>query len=183
MMLSSWETKASLPSPVGYFAAACTTNNSVIARPMAMRTMCCFMLPPADGRSRRGWSRPGSAFEEEFHLHAGKLDDVMVLERGRRRADLLAIHCRAVRALYMSSEVALRPARQHRHLHPGLAERRERLVQLELLSGVAAGEELDRAEPLRRPRGWGRGGAFGRRGGRPPVPGRHARRPGGRPPA
>src|SRR5258708_36535175 len=156
MMLSSWETKASLPSPVGYFSAACTTNNSVIARPMAMRTMCCFMLPPADVRSRRGWSRPGSAFEEEFHLHAGKLDDVMVLERGRRRAHLQAIHCRAVRALDMSDEVALRPARQHRHLHPGLAERRERLVQLELLARGGAGVELDPPEPLPRPRRCGR---------------------------
>src|SRR5260221_2672622 len=124
-------------------------ENSVIARPMAMRTMCCFMLPPADGRSRRGWSRPGSAFEEEFHLHAGKLDDVMVLERGRRRADLLAIHCRAVRALDMSDEVALRPARQHRHLHPGLAERRERLVQLQLLACVAPREGLHVARLLR----------------------------------
>src|SRR6266850_1479564 len=121
-------------------------KNSVIARPMAMRTMCCFMLPPADGRGRRGGSRPGSAFEEEFHLHAGELDDVVVLERSRRRSDLLAVDRWAVRAFDVRDEVALRPAREHRYLHARLAEGGEGFVELELLAGVAARKQLDRAE-------------------------------------
>ena len=48
----------------------------------------------------------------------------------------------------MGDEVALRAARQHRDLHAGLAERGERLGELELLAGVGAREELDRAERL-----------------------------------
>src|SRR3954468_14891706 len=125
----------------------------MIAMPIAMRTMCCFKRPPA-GRLRRrsGWPRrkgvlrgtPPSSLQEEFHLHAGKLDHVVVLERGRRRSDLLAVHRGARRALDVRDEVALRPSRQYRHLHPWLAERGKRLVEFEFLAGVAAGEQLDR---------------------------------------
>src|SRR3954470_21129407 len=142
----------------------------MIAMPIAMRTMCFFTRPPA-GRLRRrsGWPRrkgvlrglPPSSLQKEFHLHAGELDHVVVLERSRRRSDLLAVQRRARRAFDVGNKVALRPARQHRDLNARLAERGERLIELELLAGVAAREELDRAQWLRRLRrcgGWRRCG-------------------------
>src|SRR2546425_479101 len=140
MMLSSWVTKGSLPSRVGYFSITCATKNSMIARPIAIRTRCCFRA---------------SGLEEEFHLHACELDDVMVLERVRRRPDLLAVHVGAVRALDVSDEITLRAAGEHRDLYAGLAERGERLGGLELLAGVCARQEVGRAERL--PGGLGRG--------------------------
>src|SRR5207244_4086992 len=140
MMWSSCETKGSLPSSVGYFSAAWPMKNSVIASPIAIRTRCCFRA---------------SGLEEEFHLHAGELDDVVVLERVRRRPDLLAVHVGAVGALDVSDEIPLRAAGEHRDLYAGLAERGERLGELELLAGVGARQELDRAERL--PGGLGRG--------------------------
>src|SRR3989442_11208720 len=103
-------------------------KNSVIASPIAIRTRCCFRA---------------SGLEEEFHLHACELDDVMVLERVRRRPDLLAVHVGAVRALDVSDEITLRAAGEDRHLHARLTERGERLGELELLAGVRAGEQLD----------------------------------------
>ena len=89
----------------------------------------------------------------------------MILQRVRRRADLLAVDLGTRRALDVGDEVALRPARQHRDLHAGLAERGERLGELELLAGVAARKQLDRAERLaaglrcRRRRGRAAGGS------------------------
>src|SRR5262245_58849323 len=151
-MLSSW-----LMKPTGYCSAALTTNNSVIARPAAIRTMCCF----------RG-AAVLLGLQEEFHLDAGELDHVVILERVRRGADLLAVHLGPLVAFHVGDEVALRPARQHRDLDAGLAERGERLVELELLAGVAAGKQLDRAERLAaglRRRSGGRGRSSGGRGG------------------
>ena len=87
-------TPASLPSRVGYSCAAWPMKNSVIARPIAIRTMCCFRA---------------SGLEEEFHLHARELDDVMILERVRRRPDLLAVHRGAVGPFDVSDEITLRP--------------------------------------------------------------------------
>src|SRR5438105_13633937 len=133
MMWSSCETNGSLPSSVGYFSITWATKNSVIASPIAIRTRCCFRA---------------SGLEEEFHLHAGELDDVVVLERVRRRPDLLAVHVGTVGALDVSDEIPLRPPRQHGDLNAGLAERSEWLGELELLAGVRAGQELDRAERL-----------------------------------
>src|SRR6266850_224485 len=127
MMLSSWETKRSLPSAVGNHPAACATKKRVIARPSAILRL---------------------AFEEELHLDAGELDHVVILERVRGGADLLAVDRRALRAFDVGDEVALRAAREHRDLHPRLAERGEGLGELELLAGVRAGEELDRAQRL-----------------------------------
>src|SRR5258708_6351125 len=107
-MLSSCATNGSLPSRVGYCSAAWITKNSMIATPIAMRTICCFKRPPA-GRLRRGGGGPRgegvlrgpppSSLQEEFHLHAGELDHVVILQRGGRRADLLAVHARARDAL------------------------------------------------------------------------------------
>src|SRR3954468_12712860 len=157
MMLSSWLMNGTRPSAVGYHSAAWITKNNVIAMPIAMRTMCCFKRPPA-GRLRRRlkWPRrkgvlrgtPPSSLQEEFHLHAGEFDDVVILERSRRRSDLLPVHRGPGRALNVGDEVALRPAGEHRVLHARLAEGGERLVELELLAGVAAGEQLDRPERL-----------------------------------
>src|SRR3989449_10208913 len=120
MMLASWVTKGSLPSRVGYFSITCATKNSMIARPIAIRTRCCFRA---------------SGLEEEFHLDAGELDDVVVLERVRRRPDLLAVHVGTVGALDVSDEIPLRPPREHGDLNARLAERGERLGELELLAG------------------------------------------------
>src|SRR5215510_7651182 len=155
MMFSSWSMK-----PTWYHLAAWPMKNSVIARPIAILAMCCF---------RRALPS-GSGLDEEFHLHPGELDHVVVLERVGRSADLLAVDGRSAGALDMRDEVTLRTARQYGHLHAGLAERGEGLVQLELLAGVGAGEQLDGAHRLARlgrRGGGGRGGRAGRsRGGR-----------------
>src|SRR2546430_13952139 len=111
MMLSSW-----LMKPTWYQRRTCPTKNRTIARPIAIRARCCF--------------RPASGLEEEFHLHARELDDVVVLKRVRRGADRLAIDGRAVGAFDVGDEIALRPAREDGDLHPGLAQGGERLVQL-----------------------------------------------------
>src|SRR6185436_561730 len=142
MMLSSWETKRSLPSAVGNQPAACATKKSVIARPSATLR---------------------SSLEEKLHLDARELDHVVILERMRRGADLLAVDGRAVGALDVGNEVAGRAPREHRDLHAGLAERGERLVELELLAGIAAGQQLDRAERPAGGRARGRcSGGYGR---------------------
>src|SRR3982074_1349682 len=94
-----------------------------------MRTMCCFMLLPADRRSRCGRPRrgsppresPPSSLQEEFHLHTGELDDIVILERSRRGPDLLAVYRRPGRAFNVRDEIALWTARQYRHLESGLA--------------------------------------------------------------
>src|SRR3954465_7895550 len=148
MKLSSWVTEGSRSSPARCFWTACATKNSTIARPIAIRARCCLRA---------------SSLEEEFHLHAGELDDVMILERVRRRADLLPVHVGARRALDVGDEVALRPARKDRDLHARLAERSERLGELELLAGVGARQELDRAARLA-------GGGRRRGGGGPAGP-------------
>src|SRR4051812_50185742 len=99
-----------------------------------------------------------SALQKEFHLDAGQFDDVVVLEGMGRGADLLAVDRGALVAFDMRYEVALRPAGEHGHLHAGLAERGERLGELELLAGVAARKKLNGAEGLARLRRRGRGG-------------------------
>src|SRR5580765_6712030 len=129
-------------------------KNSVIARPTAIRTMCCF----------RGASEL-LGLQEKFHLDAGELDHVVILERVRGGADLLAVHLGTLVAFDMGDEVALRPPRQHRDLNTGLAERGERLGELELLAGIPTGEQLDRAERLAtRLRRWRCGRSRSRRG-------------------
>ena len=106
----------------------------MIARPTTILTMCCF--------------RTALRLQEEFHLDAGELDHVVILERVRCCADLLAVDLRARRALDVGDEVALRPARQDRHLHARLAERGEWFGEFQFLAGIAARKQLDRAERL-----------------------------------
>src|SRR5260221_5856585 len=125
-MLSSCRTK-----PTGYWRAALARKNSVIARPTAILTRCCF--------------RTALRLEEEFHLDAGELDHVVILQRVRRGADRLAVDLGARRALDVGDEVALGPARQHRDLNPGLAKGGQGLRQLEFLAGVAARTQCDSA--------------------------------------
>src|SRR5688572_17464704 len=100
-MLSSWLTKPSLPSADGYQLAAWPMKKSVIARPIAILAICCFR----------------SSLQKKFHLDARQLDHIVILERVRRGADLLAVDHRAVGALDVGDEIALRPPREHRHLH------------------------------------------------------------------
>src|SRR5260370_41920941 len=119
--------------PMRAVRSASTTNNSAIARQRAILTMCCL-------RSAL------SGLQEEFHLDAGQFDDVVVLEGMGRGADFLAVDGGTLRAFDVGDEVALRPASQHRNLNAGLAERGERLGELEFPAGVAAGEQLDGAE-------------------------------------
>src|SRR3954454_10359467 len=111
MMLSSW-----VMNPTWYRRAACPMKNSVIAMPIAIRTMCCFTLPRARRACERAAEALRSSLEEEFHLHAGELDDIVILERMRSGADLLAVHLGAVGPFDVSDEIALRAARQHRDL-------------------------------------------------------------------
>src|SRR5258706_5305439 len=122
-------------------------KNKVIAKPIRIRARCFFSqscvgtagpVPPART----------SALEEKLHLDAGDFDQVMVLERMRRAADWLTVDRRALGALDVRNEVTLRTARQHRDLHAGLAERGQRLCELEFLAGIAARQQLDCAERL-----------------------------------
>src|SRR3989442_9092027 len=150
MMLSSWVTK-----PMRSVRSASPTKNSEIERGRGMLKMCCL-------RSAL------SGIQEEFHLDAGQFDDVVVLEGMGRGADYLTVDAGTLRAFDVGDEVALRPAREHRDLHAGLAERGERLGELELPAGVAAGEQLDGAEGLSARLGRGRrsrGSRRHRRGG------------------
>src|SRR5262245_10743246 len=152
-MLSSCETKPSLPSDVGYHWAAWPMKKAVIARPTAILTTC--------------WGKRDlrSALQEKLHLDARELDDVMVLERMRRGADRMAVDRRPARAFNMRNEVDLRESRKQRYLNAGLAERGERLGELELPAGACAREQLDRAQRL----AWAGercSGRRGRRGGR-----------------
>src|SRR2546422_6302378 len=62
--------------------------------------------------------RSASRLQEEFHFHSGELDHVVILERVRRGADLLAIDGGPVGPFHMRDEVALRPAGQHRDPDP-----------------------------------------------------------------
>src|SRR2546422_8158460 len=128
MMLSSWVMK-----PMRSVRSAPPTKNSVIARPSPILTMCCL-------RSAL------SGLQEEFHLDAGQFDDVVVLERMGRGADFLAVDAGTLRAFDVGDEVALGPPRQDGDLHTRLAERRERLGELEFLAGVAAREQLNCTE-------------------------------------
>src|SRR5260221_14717755 len=119
-MLSSCRTK-----PTGYWRAALARKNSVIARPTAILTRCCF--------------RTALRLEEEFHLDAGELDHVVILQRVWRGADRLAVALGARRALGVGDEVALGPARPHRDLDPGLAQGGEGLGARRRLAGGGAG--------------------------------------------
>ena len=96
--------------------------------------MCCFSLPPP------GWplKTRGSGLQEEFHLHPGKFDHVMVIQRVRLGVEGLAVYDRKACALYVGDEKALRPTRDDGHLDAGFAERRERLGEIELLARIAA---------------------------------------------
>src|SRR3954471_21596766 len=149
MMLSSCWTKPIGERPMTTPSMVLPRKSSVIARPIAILAMFCF--------------RTALGLEEEFHLHAGQFDDVVILERMRRGADFLAVDRRTLVAFDVGEEVALRTAREHGDLHAGLAERGERLGELELLAGVAAREQLDRAQRLPACAG-GRCGRRGRRG-------------------
>src|SRR5690606_38764706 len=103
---------------------------------------CLPPIPPEQPRTRRRtqlpasllregssacWRErgaPGSArhkpsgLEEKFHLHAGELDDIVVLEGVRGGADLMPVHRGAARAFDVSDEITLRPASKYRYLHP-----------------------------------------------------------------
>src|SRR3989442_7912303 len=69
--------------------------------------------------------RSASRLQEEFHFHSGELDHVVILERVRRGADLLAIDGGPVGPFHMRDEVALRPAGQHPDPQPPPSPRGE----------------------------------------------------------
>ena len=81
----------------------------------------------------------------------------MILEGVGRGADFLAVDRGPLVAFHMGDEIALRAPGENSDLHTGLAKRGERLGELELFAGVAAGEELDRSERLARLRRCSRG--------------------------
>src|SRR3954469_23299223 len=85
MMLSSWVRK-----PMRSSRSASTTKNNTIARPSPILTMCCF--------------RPVSGLQEKFHLDAGQLDHIVVLQGMGRGADFLTVDSRALGALDVSDE-------------------------------------------------------------------------------
>src|SRR5256885_15269786 len=103
--------------------------------------------------------RSASRLQEEFHFHSGELDHVVILERVRRGADLLAIDGGPVGPFHMRDEVALRPAGPPPDPHPPLARRGERVWGARLPSPGSSPKQLGGAERARPPRGPRRGGA------------------------
>ena len=63
----------------------------------------------------------------------------------RLRIQRLSVHHGKARAFHVGDEEALGPPRDDRDLDAGLAQGRERLGELELAPGVAAGKDLQRA--------------------------------------
>src|ERR671939_1769839 len=96
--------------------SAYPTKNPTIARPSPILARCCLSVGL-------------SGLQEEFHLDAGQFDDVVVLERVGRGADLLAVDRGALVAFDVGDEITLRPASEDRHLHAGLPERGEGLSE------------------------------------------------------
>ena len=98
--------------PAGTICHVCTERQGDENRE-ADRDTDDMLLHPASGRPAKpeGIAKGKSALEEEFHLHARELDDIVILERVRRRADLLAVHRRSIRAFDVSKEIALRAPR------------------------------------------------------------------------
>src|SRR6266571_3032868 len=131
MMLSSWAM-----NPIWESLAACPKNTSVTNKPSAIRTMCCFKLPPPGQLA----ARPESALDEKFHLDPGDLDDVVIVQGMRLRVDGLAVDYGEARSFDVGDEIPLRSARDDGDLNAGLAEGRERLGQFQLLAGIGAGE-------------------------------------------
>src|SRR5258706_3296063 len=103
-------------------------KNSVMASPARIRTRYGFTQ--SSGGPARPEDPTASALVEELHLDARDLDQVVVLERVRRGADRLAVDGGALRAFHVGDEIALRPAREHSHLHARLAQGGERLGEL-----------------------------------------------------
>src|SRR5215218_7841657 len=101
-----------------------------MARPSAIRTRCCL-----NWCRRVGGESPRSDLDEEFHLHAGQLDQIVVLERMRSGADCIAVDRRMHGTLDVGNEVALRAPGQDGNLNARFPERSERLGQLELFPG------------------------------------------------
>src|SRR5687768_12624231 len=94
--------------------------------------------------------------EEEFHLYARELDDVVVVQLMRLRIERLAVDHRHSRTLDMGNKIAMRPPRDYGHLDPGLAEGGQVLDELELFAGRRSGQNLDRSELVRLLGGCGR---------------------------
>ena len=100
---------------------------------------------PATGKEKfaamhQAACRAASALQEELHLDAGQFDDVVVVELdGPAASSVLPLTTGKFVALDMGDEVAVRPARDHRHLHAGLAQRGQGLGQFQLLAGIGAG--------------------------------------------
>src|SRR5690349_5604297 len=103
-------------------------KKSVMTKPARIRARRCF-TQSSGARTRR---RP-SALVEKLHLDARDLNEIVIFQRVRRRADRLAVDGGALGAFHVGDEVALRPAREHGDLHPRLAEGGEGLGELELL--------------------------------------------------
>ncbi len=90
-----------------------------------------------------------SLAQEEAHLHAGELNDVVVLQLARLSADRHAVHEReafGLAALDVHDVVALGAPRDGGNLHARTAERRQRFDELELAAGERARQHLQLRE-------------------------------------
>src|SRR6266850_7469336 len=115
-----------------------------------MRPRCLFKLSPSTRRApdqrRLGgaawlsssalaraessvWPWFGSGFQEELHLYPGQLDDVVIVELVGQGIERLAVDHREVGAFHVGDEVAMWPFGDDCHLHPGLAQRGQRLEE------------------------------------------------------
>src|SRR5882672_3038729 len=129
-MFSNRSTNGIWKWPVAWPAKTRTTTS-----PSAMRTRCFFKPSPLScyvPESRCCPSPPGagfraasgfSGFEEEFHLYAGQLDNVMVAQLMCLGIKRLAIYHREIGTFHVGNEVALRPLGNDRDLNTRLAER------------------------------------------------------------
>src|SRR5690606_20662210 len=129
--------------------------------------------PETEDRGAKAVPTAGAAprsREEEAHLHARELNDVVVVQLARLRADRGAVHERKALArsvLDVHDEVAFRAARDRRDLDTRPAERRQRLRERELAAGERAGEHLQ----LRERQGRRGGAVLVRAGGGPRLRG------------
>jgi hypothetical protein len=64
-----------------------------------------------------------SGFEEEFHLYAGQLDNVMVAQLMRLGIKRLAIHHREIGTFHVGNEVTMWPLGNDRDLNTRFAQR------------------------------------------------------------
>ena len=104
-------------------------------------------------RAVRESSPPGGReflfLKEKFHLYAGELDYIVILQEARLRIQSMPVHLGGGCALDVSDEIALGPTGNDGNLYTRLAQGGEVLHQVEFLSGPGTAENLYGAQYVR----------------------------------